>query len=414
MDMVDEALALSGRGFRIVPIHTPTAIGCSCEKGARCGGSTGKHPRLSAWQRDATTEPNRIRGWWRAWPDANIGLVMGGPRRLVAVDIDGPEGRATIDRLQREHGALPATLTSRSGRVDGGEHRFFYVPEGLDLGAIKNRAGKAGGPMPKVDIRTEGGQVVAPPSLHVSGNRYAWVDRRATVATLPEWLYRLATWEPPAAVAPPPRPNEPTVVERARAYLARVPGAVSGQNGHARTLLAAEHMVRGFELDDGTAMMLLREWNATCDPPWSERELRHKVQEARARGTAVRWGAHTREDRDPPLRLMAPAMAPQQNPGDGAIRGMLGVLMDIPELMDHPEVLARSDLFDGDAALAMVALRLDSIAETVDRMPASLRDFAARRLQAPEHPDEETGLRWFMHYARALSRARRVMVTGDT
>jgi hypothetical protein len=404
--MLDEALALSARGFRIVPIHTPGPNGCSCERGVACGGSTGKHPRLNAWQKDASTDAQRIRTWWRSWPDANIGLVMGGPRRLVAVDIDGPGGRATIERLQGMHGELPATLTSRSGRVDGGEHRFFHVPEGLDLSAIKNRAGKAGWPMPKVDIRTEGGQVVAPPSLHASGNRYSWLDRRTLIATLPEWLYKLATWEPPAVVVPPPT-DVSVLVDRARAYVARVPGAISGQGGHAHTLLVAEHLVRGFELDDGTAMMILREWNRTCQPAWGEKELRHKVQEARTKGTAVRWGAHTREDRPFAPRAAAPAVAPRKNLGEGATLGMLGALMDIPELINHPDVLAKLDMLDGDAPLAVAALRLDSIEAIIANTPASFRDFAARRLVAPEHGDEETGLRWFLHYARALARTRR-------
>lgn len=405
--MLDEALALSGRGFRIIPIHTPGPNGCSCERGAACGGSTGKHPRLHAWQRDATTDPDVIRRWWRTWPDANIGLVMGGPRRLVAVDIDGPEGRATIARLEEQHGAIPATLTSRSGRVDGGEHRFFHVPEGLDLAAIKNRAGNGGGPMPKVDIRTEGGQVVAPPSLHVSGNRYSWADRRTPIATLPAWLYRLATWEPAPPPVEPPR-FEPSVVERARAYLSKVPGAVSGQGGHPHTLLAAEHLVRGFELDDGTAMMLLREWNRTCDPPWTERELQHKVYEARAKGTAVRWGAHTREERPFQPRVVAPAIAPRQNPGDGAALGLLGAIVDVPEIADDPLVAARLNDLDGTLLLAVAAVRADDgIEQAIARTPEPYRRFVAARIVEPVYGDPEEATRWFMHYAKALTRARR-------
>jgi hypothetical protein len=407
--MLDEALALSGRGFRIIPIHTPGPRGCSCDKGAGCGGSTGKHPRLRSWQNDATTDPDRIRAWWRTWPDANIGLVMGGPRRLVAVDIDGPGGRATITRLEAEHGELPATLTSRSGRADGGEHRFFHVPDGLDLGAIKNRAGKAGGPMPKVDIRTEGGQVVAPPSVHVSGNRYSWADRRTPIAVLPKWLYQLATWEPPAVVVEPPR-FEPSVVERARAYIAKVPGAVSGQGGHPHTLLVAEHLVRGFELDAGTSMMILREWNRTCDPPWSEKELRHKVYEARTKGTAVRWGAHTREDRPwsaAPTRCAPPKIAPRQTPGDGASLGLLGALLDAPDLFEMPDVLEALNRVDGDLALAVAAARSDESRDVVARTPENLRSFVERRLREPMHSEIEEAARWFHHYARALARTKR-------
>jgi hypothetical protein len=199
--MLVEALTLAGRGFRVVPIHTPGPNGCSCERGAACGGSTGKHPRLNSWQKDATTDEQKIRAWWRSWPDANIGLVMGGEPRLVAVDVDGPEGRATLARLEQQHGSLPETLTSRSGRVDGGEHRFFRVPAGLDLRKIKNRAGKAGGPMPKVDIRAEAGQVVAPPRRvwqpRFGGPHMTIAERRSGYSIL---LRGAADARPPARI----------------------------------------------------------------------------------------------------------------------------------------------------------------------------------------------------------------------
>lgn len=406
-DMLKEALALAARGFRVVPIHTPRAGGCSCERGAACGGSAGKHPRLNAWQRDATTDPMKIRAWWRAWPDANVGIATGGAGRIVAVDIDGAEGRETLARLELAHGALPATLTSKSGRVDGGEHRFFRVPEGLDIGAIKNRAGRPGGPMPKVDIRANNGQVVAPPSLHASGNRYAWINRDAPIATLPGWLYDLATWEPPLPQAAPPARYEPSVVERARAYVGKVRGAISGQGGHSHTLLVAEHLVRGFELDDGTALMILCEWNRTCDPPWSERELRHKIHEARARGTAVAVGAHTRTDRVAPFRAQAPRVAPRPPAGDGAGLGMLGALLDVPNLFEKPEVQDRLTDLEGPIALAVAAARLDSASAVVERTPEHLRGFVSRRLDNPEHTTIEEALQWFNHYARALVRAQR-------
>ncbi len=110
-----------------------------------------------------------------------------------------------------------------------------------------------------------------------------------------------------AAVVPAPPPPMPApapssspgmaVIDRARAYLERVPGAISGQRGHVATLLAAEHVVRGFQLDERSALCVLAEWNAKCEPPWSERELAHKIRQAARHGSAVSWGQHLRGSR---------------------------------------------------------------------------------------------------------------------
>lgn len=77
--------------------------------------------------------------------------------------------------------------------------------------------------------------------------------------------------------------SESAVVERARKYLSKIPGAVSGQRGHDRTFHAACVLVLGFCLSQGDALRLLREWNASCQPPWSERELEHKIEGALAK-----------------------------------------------------------------------------------------------------------------------------------
>lgn len=69
------------------------------------------------------------------------------------------------------------------------------------------------------------------------------------------------------------------VVARARAYLQTIPVAVAGQHGHDRTYYAAGRLVRGFNLDDNTAFSLLSEWNQSCQPPWTDAELWHKIHD---------------------------------------------------------------------------------------------------------------------------------------
>lgn len=81
-----------------------------------------------------------------------------------------------------------------------------------------------------------------------------------------------------------------SAVERARAFLQRVDPAVAGQQGDLRTFRVCCRIVRGFDLSDDEAVGALREWNARCEPPWSERELRQKVTNARRYGREPQGG----------------------------------------------------------------------------------------------------------------------------
>jgi hypothetical protein len=73
-------------------------------------------------------------------------------------------------------------------------------------------------------------------------------------------------------------------VERARRYLARVPPAIAGGHGDVHTFRVCCRLARGFALEDEEALEVLREWNARCQPPWTERELRDKLWRARRYG----------------------------------------------------------------------------------------------------------------------------------
>ena len=79
-------------------------------------------------------------------------------------------------------------------------------------------------------------------------------------------------------------------VERARAFLQRVGPAVSGQCGDLLTFRVCCRLVRGFDLSDDEAVRVLSEWNARCEPPWSERELRQKIANARRYGREPQGG----------------------------------------------------------------------------------------------------------------------------
>ncbi len=74
--------------------------------------------------------------------------------------------------------------------------------------------------------------------------------------------------------------NSATTVERAAAYLAKMPPSVSGQGGHTTAFATACKLIHGFNLSTAEALPLLLEWNARCLPPWSESDLRHKLADA--------------------------------------------------------------------------------------------------------------------------------------
>ncbi|MEP0848659.1 MAG: hypothetical protein HRF50_17775 [Phycisphaerae bacterium] len=93
-------------------------------------------------------------------------------------------------------------------------------------------------------------------------------------------------------------------VERARRYLANVPPAVAGQHGDLHTFRVCCRLVRGFDLDADAALSVLADWNARCRPPWSQRELREKLQRAAKYGREASGGAlvlHWGSDSSPRL-----------------------------------------------------------------------------------------------------------------
>lgn len=128
---------------------------------------------------DAITDTATIEAWWRQHPNANIGLRTG--VAFDVVDIDGPEG---IDALNAVRADRPMTWGPESVTGGGGWH-LLHVPSG---------AGNRAGVIPHVDYRGVGGYIVAPPSVHPSGDRYFWAPGAGPdepLEPLPEWLREL-------------------------------------------------------------------------------------------------------------------------------------------------------------------------------------------------------------------------------
>jgi putative DNA primase/helicase len=152
--------------FAIMPVHSVDNSGaCSCHLGASCS-SAGKHPRISNWPSESTCDEDTITRWWTLWPAANIGIATGAKSGIFVVDIDPRnDGFNSLDELRARIGELPSTLTVTTG--SGGLHFYFKLPLQVEM---QSKVAV----LPGIDIRGEGGMVVAPPSLHKSGNRYEW------------------------------------------------------------------------------------------------------------------------------------------------------------------------------------------------------------------------------------------------
>ena len=252
---VVSALAYARRGWAVFPCHAPgTRGGCTCAAGASCA-SPAKHPRTRRGLYDATCDPARIKAWWGAWPGANVGIRTGGG--LVVVDVDPAHGGASsVDALEAAHGRLPDTMAVRTGGA--GLHLYFAAD-----GPVRNSAGALG---PGVDIRGDGGYVVAPPSRHASGGRYRWAGG-ATLAPLPAWVLE--------ALARPEPLRRPLDHAQLRSHgaasawagaalaseLNRVAGAPEGQRNHTlnRAAFALGQIVGAGHLDhDEVADLLAR------------------------------------------------------------------------------------------------------------------------------------------------------------
>lgn len=131
-----------------------------------------KKPLTPHGCKDAKRDPGAIKNWWRKWPDASVGVATGSISSLIVIDEDiddekGVDGFLSMAEWERENNVhLPDTARAITGR--GGAHRYYHY-NGKD---IENRIGIIDG----VDVRGEGGYVVAPPSIHPNGTEYAWED----------------------------------------------------------------------------------------------------------------------------------------------------------------------------------------------------------------------------------------------
>jgi hypothetical protein len=161
--MHDAALQLAQKGLAVFPCQPH-----------------GKEPACDTGLHAATTDRERIDRWWHAFPNLNIGIATGMVSGVFVLDIDGEDGEGSLLKLESEHGALPPTVEAITGK---GRHCYFRI---TGKRKISNSVGQLG---VGLDVRGDGGYVIAPPSVHPSGRTYAWsVDTTRDFAAAPDWL----------------------------------------------------------------------------------------------------------------------------------------------------------------------------------------------------------------------------------
>jgi len=251
---LDTALCCAALGYRCIPIR-PGA----------------KAPPLLKWKEYQARVPNEeeYRTWF-ADTRRNIAVLTG---EVVVADVDDP---SLLDLVMEKCGETEVMSKTPSG----GFHLWYRKRRGLHVGNRVDVRGR------DFDLRAEGGYAIIPPSQTDAG-RYEWLGQGLPViAELPlfkvSWCRERVRRRLHVIV---PVDDSDRMVRRARAYLATIEGAISGNRGHDRTMRAAGVLIQKFGLSLEQAWPLFLEWNEQCEPPWSEKELLHKLQDA----IRLRW-----------------------------------------------------------------------------------------------------------------------------
>lgn len=236
----DAALRYLSRGWSVIPLRPRE-----------------KRPQVQ-WEDYQSKHPSvdQVKKWFNDHPDANVGVVTGSISGLVVLDVDPAHGGdESLIELEQSHGALPHTVESLTG--GGGRHIYFRHPGGT----VHNRVGLA----PGIDLRGDGGLVVAPPSIHPSGHSYYWEvschPDDIAVAGMPAWLRKLAQ-------TPHPARGHPLSHWR---NLARE-GVAEGERNSSLASLVGHLLWHGIDREVVLELMLC--WNqARCHPPLSDKEV---------------------------------------------------------------------------------------------------------------------------------------------
>lgn len=301
--LLDEALALAARGWAVFP----------CVPGD-------KVPRIKKGFLGASRTPSVLRRWWKSWPDANIGVATGPASGFWALDIDTFDeagGDLTLAAMEREHGPLPATAPAQiTGR--GGQHRLFKWTDDFK---VRNRGKFA----PGLDVRGDGGYILAPPSRIEGYGPYSWlVEPKGDIPDAPKWLLdrviaHARPKKPAPAVASPPPVRHGAATPWGEGALQSIcaevrncpPGAQSDTLIRRATRIGS--IAAGGSIEEGYARAALTAAgmamvNGDPSDPWTEKVVESVIE----RG--MRFGAKDPTPAPPALTAQLKVVGGQENP----------------------------------------------------------------------------------------------------
>ena len=261
-NMLASALVYSSWGWPVFPVHSPINGVCSC--GNPSCNSPAKHPITRRGVNDATTDEGVIRDWWTRYPRANIGFAL--PEDIVVVDVDdqphiGKFGADTLAEIVRDYNLDIDTVAALTG--GGGLHIYYRTRRRL----LNNNTR-----FKHVDVKTQGGYVLLPPSLHMSGKTYDWEASsrpgEVSMLELPDALQELLA-------RPHKKETDGLGSDGSDAH-----GDIrEGERNNLMFRLASSLRARGLSQDSIIAAMLI-ENEKRCVPPLTEEEVRTLAKSA--------------------------------------------------------------------------------------------------------------------------------------
>lgn len=245
---METAIAFVQRGLNPIPVNPETKVPC-----------------LESWKpyEEQRVTEEEVRQWWQKSPRANIGVLTGQKAGFVVVDCDSEEAIRTVEGLLPDTLQTPAASTPRGGR-----HIYFQYRPGLT-----NRSGA----MQKVDVRTDGGYIITPPSKRSIGS-YSWLPGLALnecpLASMPDALFN-ALNKNSINTNIECRDGNPSDFNRLQ-----VTSSDFKEGGRDQALFSlAHHLLKG-GMPEASIRNYLHFFAKNCEPPFPAAETEIKIQSA--------------------------------------------------------------------------------------------------------------------------------------